>query len=148
MKSGSLWRQIPVSKAVLFVLTFLMRPCECLCVHRRFHATTGPTVTSTLCPVTCWTLFSKRILAQPPRDRWAQGPTAVERQLAEHPTAEPPRAENRPVEPLAVGKVWLFFFLISLNTNCRENVPFASSVHLNDCCSFTALTVVASRKQQ
>lgn len=46
------------------------------------------------------------MLALPPRNRWAQGQTAVEH----------PRAENRPVEPLAVGKVCLF----SLHINCCE----------------------------
>lgn len=70
---------------------------------------TGTTATSTLCPVTCWTLFSMRIpaqaRAQPPQGLWVQAPTAVGLLLAGHPTAGRLRAGHQPAGPPAVEQV-------------------------------------------
>lgn len=90
---------------IYFYSTSLMFFCFC----RPVHVWTGTTATSTLRPVTCWTLFSMRIpaqaRAQPPRGLWAQAPTAVGLQLAGHPTAERLRAGHQPVGPPAVEQV-------------------------------------------
>lgn len=56
------------------------------------------TATPSRHPATCWTSFSKRTPAQPPRAPWGRDPTAAAPRPAGH-----LRAGRQPVEPQPVG---------------------------------------------